>query len=73
MKRKLKIGDLVIMTNCSESGAYKDRIWKVRSDPWDLCGSEVVLLEGRAGGFATKCLYKVNAKEKTADALTPTA
>ena len=30
----------------------KDKIWIVRSEPWDLCGTLVVLLEGRVGGYA---------------------
>ena len=30
----------------------KDKIWVVRSEPWDLCGTDVVLLEGKVGGYA---------------------
>ena len=30
----------------------KDKIWVVRSEPWNLCGTEVVLLEGKVGGYA---------------------
>ncbi|MNL88849.1 hypothetical protein D3C87_2188260 [compost metagenome] len=36
----------------------KDKVWTVKSEPWDLCGSEVVLLEGKSGGFATEFLKK---------------
>lgn len=58
----LHFGDKVIMHKCSEAGIekYKDKIWVVRSEPWDLCGSEVVLLEGKSGGFATEYLKKVD-------------
>lgn len=58
---KLQIGDKVKMVNCAEArlDKYKDKVFTVRSDPWDLCGTEVVLLEGKAGGFDTNCLMKV--------------
>jgi hypothetical protein len=36
--------------------ANKDRVWMVKSEPWDLYGSEVVLLEGFSGGLATEYL-----------------
>ena len=55
----LKPGDKVIMVNCSEAQKYKDKVWEVRSEPWDLCGSEVVLLKRKSGGFATEFLQKV--------------
>ena len=55
----LKPGDRVTMVNCAEAEKYSDKIWTVRSDPWDLCGSEVVLLEGKSGGFATEKLRRV--------------
>ncbi len=57
----LKPGDKVVMHTCleSKSGKYKDKIWTVTSEPWDLCGSEVVLLGGFRGGFATEFLKKV--------------
>ena len=62
---KLEPGDKVRMVNCSEAElkSNKDKVWIVRSEPWDVCGVEVVLLKGKAGGFATKCLEKV-CKEK---------
>jgi hypothetical protein len=44
------------MVNCLEAERHKDKIWTTRSEPWMLCGSEVVLLEGKAGGFATEFL-----------------
>jgi hypothetical protein len=69
-KRKssgLQIGDTVVMHTCAEarSEKYKDKIWTVKSEPWDLCGSEVVLLEGFRGGFSTEYLKKAEGKEAT--------
>lgn len=53
--------DKVIMHSCYEARKekYKDKVWTVKSEPWDLCGSEVVLLEGFNGGFATEYQKKV--------------
>lgn len=64
MKRKLiksglKIGDLVKMVNCYEAEKCPEKVWTVRSEPWEVCGSEVVLLEGKSGGFDTSCLQKI--------------
>lgn len=58
----LKIGDKVVMINCAEAemDKYKDRIFIVVSEPWELCGSEVVKLEGKSGGFATEFLKKID-------------
>lgn len=55
----LKQGDKVIMVNCLEAEKYKGKVWEVRSEPWNLCGTEVVLLRGKSGGFATDFLQKV--------------
>jgi len=62
MPVKLKPGDKVIMVNCFEARAEKnkDKVWTVTSEPWPLCGSEVVKLEGISGGFATKYLKKIS-------------
>ncbi|MBA1335891.1 MAG: hypothetical protein HPY66_1709 [Firmicutes bacterium] len=61
MAEGLKIGDKVVMVDCYEARleANKDKIWTVVSDPWDLCSSEVVKLQGKAGGFATEFLKRV--------------
>ena len=58
----LKPGDKVVMHTCLEASneKYKDKVWIVKSEPWDLCESEVVLLDGYRGGFATEYLKKVN-------------
>lgn len=41
MTAKLKPGDQVVMVNCYEAKAEKnkDKIWTVSSEPWDLCGA----------------------------------
>lgn len=54
----LQPGDTVVMHSCGEAEAYGGRIWPVRSEPWDLCGTEVVLLEGYSGGFSTEKLAR---------------
>ncbi len=59
MAKSLKPGDKVVMVKCLEAETYLDKIWTVTSEPWNLCGTEVVLLEGKCGGFATKFLKKV--------------
>lgn len=58
----LKPQDKVVMHSCYEARKekYKDKVWTVKSEPWDLCGSEVVLLDGYSGGFATEFLKKVD-------------
>lgn len=60
-KSGLKPGDKVIMHTCYEARKekYKGKVWKVDSEPWELCGSEVVRLEGYSGGFSTEFLTKV--------------
>lgn len=57
----LKPGDQVVMHSCYEARKekYAGWVWTVDSEPWDLCGSEVVKLEGFSGGFATEFLKKV--------------
>jgi ssDNA-binding Zn-finger/Zn-ribbon topoisomerase 1 len=60
-KHDLKPGDKVVMYGCAEAELekYKGKIWTVTSEPWNLCGSQVVMLEGFRGGFATEFLKKV--------------
>lgn len=52
-------GDRVTMVNCYEAREHPDKVWTVNSEPWNVCGSEVVLLEGKSGGFDTSCLQKI--------------
>ena len=57
---KLRIGDRVTMNNKYHiPEKYQGVVFTVRSEPWDLCGTEVVLLEGYRGGYATDGLTKV--------------
>ena len=57
----MKIGDRVVMNDkyrVTESN--KGKIFEVRSEPWDLCGTECVLLEGYRGGYAVDGLTVVD-------------
>jgi hypothetical protein len=66
------------MINCIEAEDEPGRVWITRSEPWQLgrngTGDWVVLLEGKAGGFAVECLEvnrgkhmnKIKIKRKTA-------
>ncbi len=56
----MKIGTKVIMVNCAEAEKYLGKVWVTRSEPWDCCGSKVVLLEGKSGGFDVSCLKEVD-------------
>ncbi|WP_312337178.1 hypothetical protein [Anaerospora hongkongensis] len=53
------VGTKVRMVNCGEAEHYGDKVWTTRSEPWELCGSQVVLLEGKSGGFDKNCLEVV--------------
>lgn len=49
----LKIGDKVIMNDKYRvSAENKGKVWTVDSEPWECCGTTVVRLEGKAGGYA---------------------
>lgn len=49
----IKIGDRVVMNDkYFVSKENKEKIWTVRSNPWNCCGTTVVLLEGKSGGYA---------------------
>lgn len=57
----MKDGDRVVMNDkyrVSESN--KEKIFVVRSEPWDLCGTECVLLEGYRGGYAVDGLTLID-------------
>lgn len=60
----MKIGTKVIMKNCAEAEKYAGKVWTTRSETWECCGSEVVLLEGKSGGFAIKHLEIVEEVEE---------
>lgn len=49
----LKPGDKVVMNNnYYVSEENRGKVWRVRSEPWLCCGTLVVLLEGKSGGYA---------------------
>lgn len=49
----MKIGDKVKMNDRYHvSEENKGKIWTVRSEPWMCCGTLVVKLEGKSGGYA---------------------
>jgi hypothetical protein len=54
-------GEQVVMHTCREASnpKYAGKVWTTTSEPWDLCGSEVIKLEGFSGGFATEYLKRV--------------
>jgi hypothetical protein len=53
------IGTNVRMVNCYEVRKHGDKVWITNSEPWEMCGSQVVKLEGYSGGFDTSCLEVV--------------
>lgn len=60
----IKIGDRVIMNNkYLVSEKDKGKIWTVRSNPWNCCGTIVVLLDGKSGGYAIDGLNLVEKGE----------
>lgn len=57
---KIKIGDKVVMNDMYYVDEHSIRkVFTVRSEPWMVCGTEVVLLEGMTGGYATDGLTKI--------------
>lgn len=44
---KVRMNDKYFVTQ-----ANKKKIWTVRTRPWMCCGTTVVLLEGKSGGYA---------------------
>ena len=60
----MKIGDKVIMNNrycvCEKN---KGKIFVVRSNPTDICGTKCVYLEGYRGCYAVDGLTIVNDKD----------
>lgn len=60
----LKIGDRVVMNGKYHvSKENKGKVWVVRSEPWDCCGSMVVKLEGKSGGYAVDGLDKIELEQ----------
>ena len=56
----LKPGDKVVMNDHYHvREENRGKVWTVRSEPWVCCGTLVVKLEGKAGGYAVDGLDKV--------------
>lgn len=61
-----QFGDVVTMNDRYYVAAEnRGKEWIVRSSPWVCCGTEVVLLEGKSGGYAVDGLSLVRRKEET--------
>lgn len=60
----LKIGDKVIMNDRYNVGdKNKGVVFTVRSNPWNCCGTMVVLLDNYRGGYAVDGLSLVERSE----------
>lgn len=58
----LNIGDKVKMNGkYYVSEKNKEKIWTVQSELWEVCGTVVVKLEGKSGGYAVDGLDLVEA------------
>lgn len=56
----MQVGDKVAMNDkYVVVGKNKGKVFVVRSEPWDVCGTECVLLEGYRGSYAVDGLDKV--------------
>lgn len=59
-----KIGDRVVMNDRYHvADKNKGKVWTVASKPWTLCGTEVVKIEGYAGGYAVDGLSYADEKK----------
>lgn len=60
MKPNFKPGDKVVMNDHYHAPTkYQGKVWTVESEPWMVCGSWVVKLEGRASGYVCDGLSHV--------------
>lgn len=58
------VGTKVRMVNCYEAEQNPNKVWVTRSEPWVIGGhTQVVMLEGKSGGFDTSCLEEVYTDE----------
>jgi hypothetical protein len=68
----IRKGDKVVKNdNCYVSETEKGTVFTVRSDPFDICGTVCVLLEGVSGGYALDGLTKVKFDEFDENSLMP--
>ena len=65
----LRPGDVVVMNDKYHvPEENRGREWTVRSEPWSIGGTEVVLLQGRSGGYAVDGLTLIARPPKDGDA-----
>lgn len=61
----LKPGDKVTMNSrYYVRKENRGKVWTVMSEPWDCCGTLVVKLEGKAGGYAVDGLDLVEGNDE---------
>ena len=61
--KNVNIGDIVVMNSKYwVSDKNKGKEFAVASEPWNLCGTMVVLLDGYRGGYALDGLDVVGKK-----------
>lgn len=59
MREMLKPGDKVVMNDHYHvSEENRGKVWTVRSEPWNCCGTMVVKLEGKAVDQKDKAVHK---------------
>ena len=60
----MKIGNKVVINDKYRVREQdRNKIFVVRSRPWDCCGTSVVLLDGKSGGYAVDGLTLVKESE----------
>lgn len=60
----MKPGDKVVMNNNYHvSETNKEKVWTVVSEPWNCCGTMIVKLKGKSGGYAVDGLDLVEEGE----------
>ena len=55
---KIRVGDTVKIFNCFEADKYEGKTFKVTSEPFQLCGTWCVKIEGK-GAWDIAALEKV--------------
>lgn len=64
----MKIGDRVKMNGrYAVPGSGREKVFVVRSRPFDFCGTECVLLEGWSGRYAVEGLTIVESSGRDSD------
>lgn len=64
----MKPGDQVTMNdNYHVSDANKGKVWTVKSEPWNCCGTMVVKLDGKSGGYRQPGLDQLRGRRRNND------